>query len=316
MTNFYEVLGVSQDAAEQELKKTYRSLSLKYHPDRNPEEDAKSKFQAINEAYETLSDPEKRKQYDHQLKFGDGGMPFSHSNSMNEFNDMNNIFNAFFGGQSMHGMPGMPGFGGQGFGGPGIRIFHNGPGGFRAEFSTSFQQPPPPIKQTIELTLEKCYHGIGVTIEYEKWTQSGNNRTVEKCNLDIGIPAGIDEGDTLVLRDHGNINEQMKGELHIQVKIINNTIFKRQGLDLLVQKKISLKEALCGFTFDIPHLNGKKLAFQNTSNQTIIKPGFRKIVPQMGMVREGNIGNMIVELDVEFPESLTAEQVRVLSEVL
>ena len=108
----------------------------------------------------------------------------------------------------------------------------------------------------------------------------------------------------------------MKGELHIQVKIINNTIFKRQGLDLLLQKKISLKEALCGFTFDIPHLNGKKLAFQNTSNQTIIKPGFRKIVPQMGMVREGNTGNMIVELDVEFPESLSAEQVKVLSEVL
>ena len=94
MTRFYEILGVDKDADETQLKKAYRTLSLKHHPDRGGDGE---KFKEINEAYETLSDKRKRQEYDMQQSFpGMGGMPFSHMNSMDEFSDINNLFNNLF----------------------------------------------------------------------------------------------------------------------------------------------------------------------------------------------------------------------------
>ena len=317
MTNFYDVLSVSKDADDAELKKAYRSLSLKYHPDRNNDEDAKSRFQAINEAYETLSDPGKRNQYDMQERFGGGGMPggmhFSHTNGMEEFQDMNNIFQAFFGGGAGV-FPGMQ----QGFpGGPGVRVFHSGPGNFRAEFSSNFHSPPPAIHKEIQITLEQCYTGCSVPLDIDRWIIINNNKVMEKEKLVISIPKGMDENDSLVIKDKGNvINDNLKGEIKVNIKIINNTIFTRQGLDLILNKKISLKEALCGFTFDIPHLNGKTFSLNNKSNPTVVKPGFKKTIQGLGMSREGNTGNLIVDLEIDFPESLTESQVLTLSDVL
>ena len=135
--------------------------------------------------------------------------------------------------------------------------------------------------------------------------------------VNINIPAGIDENDTLVIKEQGNIiNEQLKGDLHISVKINNNTCFKRQGLDLFLQKKLSLKEALCGFVFDIPHLNGKLLSLNNMNNPTVIKPDYKRVVGGLGMTRENATGNLIIEFTVEFPDTLTTEQITSIKEVL
>jgi len=319
MKNYYEILGINQHASDGEIKKAFRALSLKYHPDRNHEPEATTKFQCINEAYENLSDAEKRKQHDHELKFGEGTNinPFQ---GMDEFNDINNIFNMMFGGgggfggiHKMHSMGEMHGM-------PGIRIFHNGPGGFHAEFSSSFNnrpQPPPPIKKLVEVTLEQCFHGVSLPVEIEKWSVINNMKVNETQQVIINIPAGIDENDTLVIKEQGNkINEELKGDLHINVKIINNTIFRRQGLDLFLQKKLSLKEALCGFILDIPHLNGKMLSLNNMNNPTIIKPDYKRLVQGLGMTRENATGNLIIEFTVEFPETLSSEQIDALKNVL
>lgn len=316
MKNYYEILGVSQDASESEIKKAFRTLSLKCHPDRNHDPEATTQFQYINEAYENLSDSEKRKQHDHELKFGEGNVnPFQ---GMDEFNDINNIFNMMFGGGfgGIHKMHSMGEMGGM----PGIRIFHNGPGGFHAEFSSSFNsrpQPPPPINQIVEITLEQCFQGVSLPVEIEKWTVINNMKINEIETVIINIPPGIDENDTLVIKEKGNvINENLKGDLHIKVKITNNTIFKRQGLDLFLQKKISLKEALCGFSFDIPHLNGKLLCLNNMNNPTVIKPDYKRVVPNLGMTRENTTGNLIIEFIVQFPETLSNEQIASLKDIL
>jgi DnaJ-class molecular chaperone len=321
MKNYYEILGVNQDASDVEIKKAFRSLSLKYHPDRNHDEEATTKFQSINEAYENLSDGEKRKQHDHELKFGEGNVnPFQ---GMDEFNDINNIFNMMFGGgggfggfggiHKMHSMGEMHGM-------PGVRIFHNGPGGFHAEFSSSFNsrpQPPPPIKKLVEITLEQCFHGVSLPVEIEKWSVINNMKVNEIQQVVINIPAGIDENDSLVIKEQGNkINEELKGDLHINVKIRNDTIFKRQGLDLYLQKNLSLKEALCGFSFDIPHLSGKMLCLNNTTNPTVIKPDYKRLVQGLGMTRENATGNLIIEFTIEFPDTLTPEQITSIKEVL
>lgn len=305
MPNHYETLGISNEADENEIKKAYRKLSLMYHPDRNPSEEAKTKILEVNNAYETLSDAEKKKQYNHELQFG-SGQPFMHMDSMNEFNDINNIFNMMFNGMHVHSNM------------PGVRVFHTNNGGsFRAEFSTSFHQPPPTIHKIVEITLEQCYRGCNVPIEIDRWSVVNNNRTNEKVTVNVDIPPGVDESDTLIMRGQGNsVNEQIKGDIQVNIKIINRTIFRRQGLDLIMSKKIPLKEALCGFAFDIPHINGKNFSLNNNVNPSVVSPGFRKIIPNLGMTRENTTGNLIIELEIEFPECLTDEQRKLLGEVL
>ena len=150
MTNYYDILGVSKDASELEIKKAYRKLSLEFHPDRNPDPDTKikyqEKFQEISEAYETLSDPNKKQEYDHQQLYGGARQnPFGgHGGfgNMNEFTDMNDIFNMMFsGGMGPMGM-------GMGGGMPNVRIFHNG---------IPVITKPNPIQQEFSITLDEAY---------------------------------------------------------------------------------------------------------------------------------------------------------------
>jgi DnaJ family protein B protein 4 len=309
--NFYEILGVSNDASESEIKKAYRSLSLKYHPDRNPSDEAKTKILDINEAYEHLSDEGKRNQYNMELNFGSGG---GGGVNMNEFHDINNLFNMMFNGGG--GFPGFPGFHGMGGGGmPEIHVFHNGQN-IRTQMFHSFQRPEPIVK-SIQLTLEQSYSGCNIPIEIERYILNNNIKTIETETLYVNIPQGIDDNEMMIIQDKGNIvNDNFRSEVKIGIQIINNTEFKRQGLDIIYNKKISLKEALCGFSFEMLHLNGKRLCLNNQTNPTVIKPNFKKIVPNMGMIRDNSIGNMIIDFEIEFPDTLTHEQIEGLNSVL
>lgn len=327
MVNHYDILGVSQDAGDMEIKKAYRALSLKYHPDRNDTEEAKEKIQAINQAYEILGDKAKRNQYNMELQFGQGpggmpgfggmgmpgfgmgGMPFAHMQSMNDMNDINNIFSMMFG-QSMGGMGGP--------GGPEIRIFHGhgGPGMPGHGMNFHQQMRPEPIQKTIQITIDQSFTGSAIPIDIERTIINGNMRRNETETVYINIPQGIDDNESVTVHDRGHIVNDTKGEVRIVFRVQNNSQFKRHGLDLVYKQKISLKEALCGFSFEIVHLNGKRLCLNNASNPTVIKPNFKKIVPNLGMTREGSTGNMIIDFEIEFPESLTKEQIDTLTTIL
>ena len=337
MSNPYEVLGVSQEAGDDEIKKAYRKMSLQYHPDRNSNEDAKEKFQEISSAYETLSRPEKRQEYDNQGQ--QHGHPFGHPGfhpgmqhpGQDGFGDINHVFNMMFGGGG--GMPGgmgggmgggFPGMGGMNMGGiPGVRIFHNGhpmgggPGVFFHQQQQQMQKPPPIIRN-IEITLEQCYQGANVPLDIERWVMSeGNIRNIESETIYIQVPAGIQESEFIVIRDRGNVvNDQLKGDIKVGIQIKNETPFQRHGMDLSFKKMLTLKEALCGFSIEIQHLNGKTLYINNSTNITVIQPNYKKVVPQMGMVKDGNRGNLIIEFDIEFPATLTKEQIEALKTIL
>ena len=289
----YEVLGVPKDASDEAIKKAYRKLSLQYHPDRNSSPEASSKFQAINEANETLSDPHKRKMND--MGGGLGMMPPGFA----EFNDMSDLFSTIFGG-----------------GGGGIRMG----GGFHPVGGGNFfqqMQKPPPIIRNLTLTLEQAYLGGSFPIEITKWNITNNMKTEETQTIYVNVPSGIDDNEMLIMRDAGNsINDAVRGDIKIPVQIAPNPEFKRNGLDLIYKKTISLKEALCGFTFDLKHINRKTIAFKNNTNTTIIKPGFKKIIPEMGMRRDGHVGNLIIAFEVDFPNQLTEAQVKMFDENL
>ena len=308
MPNYYDVLGVSREADDSEIKKAYRKLSLQHHPDRNTDEDTTEKFQEINEAFDVLSNPEKREQHNMELQFGQGGggghNPFGGMGQ--DMNDINNIFNMMFGGGG--GFPGMPG----------VRIFHNGGPGINVQTHTfhSFGRPEP-IQTNVEISLEQSYQGCSVNIEYDKWNVLNNIRSIERESITLNIPRGIDDGETIVISDRGNnINNQVRGEVRVTVRVKNTSEFVRHGMDLHLTKKISLKDALCGFTFDFDHFNGKRICMNNSTGNNVIKPNSRKVINNLGMVRDNNTGNLIVEFDVQFPDTMSEEKRVALREIL
>jgi len=314
-TSLYNVLGVSKTASDAEIKKAYRTLSLKYHPDRNPSPDAGEKIREINDAYETLGDSAKRKQYDMEQSmgniFGEMGGPFMRTHSMND--PAVDILNMMFGG--MGGPFGGGGGGGMPGGMPEIRIFHGGMGGGMSH--PMFQTKPPPLQHIIRISYSQAYTGCNVPIVVNRWVMIGDTKINEEETVYVAIPAGIDENEMIVLQGKGNAaSDDLKGDVKVSIQLHNDTPFQRHGLDLIYRKKLSLKEALCGFAFEIPHLNGKMLALNNTTNVNIVKPNYKKIVKGLGFSRQNSMGNLIIEFDIEFPDSLTPEQIEKISELL
>ena len=301
MTSYYDILCISTDATDADVKKAYRTLSLKYHPDRNPSEEAKEKIQKINEAYETLGDPALRKQYDTEdavnenLNFGNA----------DQFTDINNIFNMMFNGMhGMHGMHNIPGM-------PRVNIFQNGrPGQFHTQFHSS--NVIESISKHIELTLEQCYNGCVYQLDIERTIINNNERLIEMETVHINIPCGINHGETVIWHDKGNIVNGRKGPVHIQVSISKHTTFTRSGLDLIYNKTISLKESLCGFTTEINHVSGKRFSINNATNPTVIVPQYKKMVYGLGLKRDNNVGNLVIIFDVEFPVSISPEHIELL----
>ena len=320
MPNHYDVLGVSREANPDEIKRAYRSLSLKWHPDRNPSPEAQSKFQEIGAAYETLSDERRRQEYNAEL---DGVRMPGHMGGQEV--DLNDFINMMFG-QGMGQMPGGMHFS---QGGPEIHIFHGQmpgmggmpgmpgfPPGFPHQFFRQVQKPPPIIKQ-LEISFEQAYTGCTLSINVEKWTIKDNVKVHETEQVYVSIHPGIDNGENVVMRDCGNtVSAELKGDINFIVKVNESDMFERHGMDLLHKRTISLKESLTGFSFEINHISGKLLCLNNLKNRTIISPNYRKTIPNLGMMRDGNVGNLIIEFSVAFPETLTEEQTAKLAEIL
>jgi len=232
MEDYYKILGVNSNDNSDKIKKAFRKLSLKHHPDRGGDA---NEFKKINTAYQTLGDSNKKRQYDMQKNspFGGGG------------GGMDDIFSMMFRGGMPPGMgggmpPGMHGGIPFGFGGPRVQVFHNG-----RPVNMGQYRKASPIVKTINITLEQAYTGVNYPLKVEKWIIEGNVKKIEKETIYIDIKPGIDSNEIILLKNRGNVmSENNVGDIKVFVKITNNTQFKRDGLDLIIKKKISLKEAL------------------------------------------------------------------------
>lgn len=273
--NPYDILGIQPSASKEEMKKAYRKLSLKHHPDRGGDEE---KFKEISSAYETLTNPE--------LNNSAGKFPTSGGTNVN----IDEMFKAMFGMNVNLG--------------EGLSHIHRQ------------MQKPPPILLTLPISIEQAYNGCSIPIQIERWVMNNNVKEIEKETIYVNVPQGIDNNELIVFREQGNItNDKLKGDIKIFIKVENKSIFKRDGLNLVYQKEISLKEALCGFSFDIEHISGKKFRINN-GNGTVVGVNYQKVVQGLGMIRGEHSGNLTIMFKIKFPNKLTEEQVKIISDTL
>ena len=302
MEDLYAILGVTPDSSQEDIKKKYRQLQMQHHPDKGGDEKLSQK---INQAYTTLGDIEKRQHYDMQR-----------NNPLGQFGLQGDIFKMFFGGGG-EGMPPWLNMNNNGNIHPRMHIFHNG-----RPVNMNMLRKPTPIIKHIEVSLEEAYTGTNIPLEIERWCQEGEIKRVEREKIYINVRMGIDDNEIITMPQKGNIiNENLKGDVKVYVKINNATPFVRKGLNLIYKKKISLKESLTGFSFDLKHLSGKTYVINNQGGK-IIKPDFHKVIKYMGMKRERRhpaspmVGDMVICFEVYFPDTLTEEQMTTLKEIL
>lgn len=279
MSNPYDILCIDKNASKEDIKRAYRKLSLEHHPDRNGgSEESTKKFQEINAAYERLT---------------------------NQQNNINTNTNNVFTGQDINVNDLM-------------KMFARGgiPEILKSSGMQSRMQRPVPIVKTITITMEQAFTGCSIPVDVERWILENNTRKKETETIYVDIPRGVDKNEIIIIREKGNvIDTGNMGDVKIFVNINNSEYFERRGLDLIYKQIITLKQSLCGFSFDIKHLSGKSYRINNKRGN-VIALSSTKTIGNLGFIRNGHTGSMIVEFIVDMPSHLSEEQVEVLENIL
>ncbi len=301
--DYYKILGVSKSASPEEIKKSYRKLALKYHPDQNKgDKSAEAKFKEISEAYAVLSDPEKRKNYD---MFGAEGFQnrFTQEDIFRGF-DFGSVFREF-------------GFGNGGkggdlfsqiFGGMGGRRQHNYQSGGSpfGSYSGGFQGHTQAVKgqdliYELSMPLEEIVKTTNKIISYQI---NGRNEKVS-----VKVPAGISNGKKLRLKGKGEPSPYggQPGDLYIQIRVLDHPIFRRENDDLYLKQQIKFSEAILGTEIEVPTIDQKRLKLK-------IPPGtqnnakFRLKSYGLPHANGNGKGDVYAEISIEVPKKLDKKQ--------
>ncbi|KAL5203071.1 hypothetical protein ABZP36_014023 [Zizania latifolia] len=312
--DYYKVLGVGRGATDDELKKAYRRLAMKYHPDKNPSPQADSLFKQVSEAYDVLSDSQKRAIYDQYGEEGlKAGVPPPSASSHGgagahgfRFNPRTaeEIFSEIFGGA----------FGGAGPRTPGGGIPHGFPQFGRSpgagEASTPTARKAPVIERHLACSLEDLYKGATkkMKISRDVMDAAGKPTNVEEI-LTIEIKPGWKKGTKITFPEKGNETRNViPADLVFIIEERAHPKFKRDGNDLIYTHKISLVEALTGCAIQLTTLDGRNLTVPVKS---VVSPTYEELVQGEGMPitkEPSKKGNLRIKFQIKFPTSLSSEQ--------
>ncbi|MFC1837344.1 DnaJ C-terminal domain-containing protein [Thermodesulfobacteriota bacterium] len=302
--DYYEVLGVKKDSSSQDIKKAYRKLAMKYHPDRNKgDKEAEEKFKKISEAYAVLSDDEKRKQYD---TFGASGFQqrYSQEDIFRGF-DLGDILKEF-------GLGGMGGgfrtSGGQGSPFETFFFQGGGPGGGTASFHHQQPVKGADLNYELSVSLEEILHGSDKTISLRKEGKTEN--------VSVKIPKGIRAAQKLRLAGKGSPSPQggPPGDLFLIINEQPHPVFKRDGNNLAVEQKISFSKACLGTEVSVNSLEGKELKIKVPAG---IQQQSKLRLKGHGLPSgpKGGRGDILVKISVDIPKDLTEEQKKLIREL-
>ena len=295
--DFYKALGVSEDASESDIKKAYRKLSRKYHPDLNPgDAAAEKKFKEISEAYDVLSDKKQREEYDQIRRYGASGM--------------GGFGGGGFGGSSYTGYPGADAFGGFSNGGAGINIddllgglFGGGAGGSRRSagftsadfggmggggFGSAQHAAPEESTTSTRISLAQAYTGATVTV----FLPDGSH-------TEARIPAGIKDGQKVRLRGKG----LRGGDLKVTVRVSDDSVYSREGNNLIMRAPVTLAEAVDGAVIEVPLPDASTVKLRLAPGQV----GRRLRAKGRGFKAKGGDGDLLVIPEIVLPTELSAE---------
>jgi curved DNA-binding protein len=308
--DYYKTLGVEKKADQEAIKKAYRKLALKYHPDRNPDNrEAEEKFKKISEAYAVLSDPEKRKQYDN---FGSDqfSQRYSQEDIFRNF-DLNDILRDFGFGSSSGGNEGAF----RGAGRRGGYSFRTGGDPLRDLFGQGRSHYEVPQKgedlhYNLSITLEEAVSGVEKKLAFQQ--------DQEVNEISVRIPAGISTGKKLRLAGKGypGLHSGPAGDLYLNITILPHPIFARDGNDIFIEKSVSFTQAVLGTSIEVPTIDGtiKRIKVPaGTQNGTKIRmKGYG--VP--GLKGSGSAkGDQFVKISIEVPRKINDRQLNLIKKL-
>ncbi len=289
--NFYDVLGVKRDATQDEIKRAFRKLAAKYHPDAGGDE---AKFKEVSEAYNTLSDEGKRREYDQMLMFGGiPGADFGGSGGRGRYTtnvdvDWSQLFNNVRGSD------------GAGFGGFDFSSIFGGGGGAQ----TNRPNRGGDLNTTIEVSFMDAFHGAMRKVTYRIPS------TGETQSINVKIPAGAVDGGKLRYHGHGEYgtNGGERGDLVITTKVLDDALYKRDGADVRMDLPVSVYEAALGASIEVPKPDGEKVRLKVPAGTQEGKTFRFRDAGAPDVRNKGRRGALYVTIRVQVPTNLSRDE--------